>query len=126
MEAKLPVLGGNPKVLITEPSVTKISLDGKSDDGIFDRLDNDEIMKMIWKFKKKGKYFGNIHILSGNIVDAVIKKSMKKLSTDNVSAIFIAFKNFESKMKDKEFEYEDITQCIYIGNEIDFDNKQAH
>jgi len=83
-------------------------------------------MKMIWKFKKKGKFFGNIHILSGNIVDAVIKKSMKKLSTDNVSAIFIAFKNFENKMKDKEFEYEDITQCIYIGNEIDFDNKQAH
>jgi len=132
VEAKLPELGGNPKVLITEPSITKISLDDKSDfiligcDGIFDRLDNDEIMKMIWKFKKKGKYFGNIHILSGNIVDAVIKKSMKKLSTDNVSAIFIAFKNFESKMKDKEFEYEDITQCIYIGNEIDFDNKQAH
>jgi hypothetical protein len=31
VEAKLPELGGNPKVLITEPSITKISLDDKSD-----------------------------------------------------------------------------------------------
>ena len=57
-------------------------------------MDNNEIMKMIWNFKKKGKIIDNIHSFSGNIVDSVIKKGMSKLSTDNVSAIFIAFKNF--------------------------------
>ena len=95
-------------------------------DGIFDRMENDEIMGMIWKFKKKGKIFGNIHLLSGNVVDSVIKKSMKKLSTDNVSAIFIAFNNFENNMKNIEFEYENnpIPKCMYIGNEIDFDSKE--
>ena len=89
-------------------------------------MENNEIIGMIWNFKKKGKIFGNIHTLSGNIVDSIMKKSMKKLSTDNVSAIFIAFKNFENDMKDQEFEYDhnSIPKCIYIGNEIDFDNKQ--
>ena len=30
---------------------------------------------------------------------------MQKKSIDNVSIIFIAFKNFENKMKDPDFEY---------------------
>ena len=79
---------------------------------------------MIWNFKKKGKIIDNIHSFSGNIVDSVIKKSMAKLSTDNVSAIFIAFKNFENKMKDEEFKYREEPQCKFIGNEIDFDYKE--
>ena len=87
-------------------------------------MDNNEIMKMIWKFKNKGKIIDNIHSFSGNIVDSVIKKSMAKLSTDNVSAIFIAFKNFENKMKDEEFQYREEPQCKFIGNEIDFDYKK--
>ena len=87
-------------------------------------MDNNEIMKMIWNFKKKGKIIDNIHSFSGNIVDSVIKKSMAKLSTDNVSAIFIAFKNFENKMKDEEFQYREEPQCKLIGNEIDFDYKE--
>ena len=87
-------------------------------------MDNNEIMKMIWNFKKKGKIIDNIHSFSGNIVDSVIKKSMSKLSTDNVSAIFIAFKNFENKIKDEEFQYREEPQCKFIGNEIDFDYKE--
>ena len=92
-------------------------------DGIFDRMNNCEIMKMIWNFKKRGNNFGNIHVLSGNIVDSVIKKSMAKISTDNVSAIFIGFKNFENKMKDDEFKYEGEIDCQFIGNEIDYECK---
>ena len=87
-------------------------------------MDNNEILKMIWSLKKKGKIIDNIHSFSGNIVDSVIKKSMAKLSTDNVSAIFIAFKNFENKMKDDEFQYKEEPQCKFIGNEIDFDYKE--
>jgi hypothetical protein len=30
---------------------------------------------------------------------------MEKNSVDNVSVIFVAFKNFENKMKDPNFEY---------------------
>ena len=84
-------------------------------------MQNNEIIKMIWSLKKTGKNFENIHIFSGIIVDSIIKKSMAKLSTDNVSAIFIGFKNFEDKMKEEGFEYGEDPQCNYVGNEIDYD-----
>ena len=36
---------------------------------------------------------------------------MAKDSVDNMSVIFIAFKNFEEKMKDINFEYNESTKC---------------
>ena len=78
---------------------------------------------MIWGFKKKGKIIDNIHTYSGNIADAVIKYSMKKLSVDNETVIFIAFHNFEEKMKDENFEYKHSgNTCKFIGGEIDLNN----
>ena len=71
--------------------------------GIFDKLDNDKIFKLIWENKKKNKSINDIHVLYGQIADAIIKYSMEKNSNDNVSAIFIAFKNFENKMKEPNF-----------------------
>ncbi len=92
-------------------------------DGIFDHLDNDEILNMIWSFKKKGSIFEDLHALSGNLADAVIKYSMKKLSVDNVTVIFIMFHNFGEKMKDENFEYSCTeNNCKYIGGEIDLNN----
>ena len=74
-------------------------------DGIFDRLQNDEIFHKIWGYKRKGVVFNDIRELCGKITDGIIKYSMQKQSIDNVSVIFIAFKNFENKMKDPNFEY---------------------
>ena len=78
---------------------------------------------MIWGFKKNGKIIENIHTFSGNIADAIIKYSMRKLSVDNVTVIFIAFQNFEERMKDEDFEYiYNGISCKYIGGEIDLNN----
>ena len=75
---------------------------------------------MIWGFKKNGKIIDDIHIFSGNIADAIIKYSMRKLSVDNVTVIFIAFQNFLVKMKDENFEYiYNGNICNYIEGEID-------
>lgn len=84
-------------------------------------MDNCDILQTIWCFKKKRNKFQNIHFFSGNIVDAVIKYSLVKLSADNVTCIFIAFKNFKEKMLDDDFEYiiDNNIECNYIGNEID-------
>ena len=68
-------------------------------------MHNDEIFHKIWKYKKKGEVFNDIRELCGKITDGIIKYSMQKQSIDNVSVIFIAFKNFENKMKDPNFEY---------------------
>ena len=92
-------------------------------DGIFDSLENEKILKMIWGFKKKGKIIENIHKFSGDIADSVIKYSMKKMTADNVTVIFIAFQNFAEKMKDMNYEYiYEGTLSKYIGGEIDSNN----
>ena len=74
---------------------------------------------MIWNFKQKGNTINNIHTYTGNITDAVIKQSMKKMSADNVTAILIVFKNFQEAMKNKDFQYTKSPECKYIENEID-------
>ena len=68
-------------------------------------MHNDEIFHKIWKYKKKGEVYEDIRELCGKITDGIIKYSMQKQSIDNVSVIFIAFKNFENKIKDPNFEY---------------------
>jgi len=45
---------------------------------------------------------------------------MQKNSVDNVSVIFIAFKNFEDKMKDPNFEYTSKTKTKLIIEQYDF------
>ena len=42
---------------------------------------------------------------------------MEKDSSDNVSVIFIAFKNFENKMKDPNFVYSANAKCIESTSE---------
>ena len=92
-------------------------------DGIFDSLRNDEIFKKIWGYKKKGQVHDDIRQLCGKITDGIIKYSMQKKSLDNVSVIFIAFKNFENKMKDPKYVYKPRTQCKEIKKDrFDFSN----
>ena len=49
---------------------------------------------------------------------------MLKQSVDNVSVIFIAFKNFENKMKDPNFEYTGKAKTQVIKDQIDFSIKK--
>jgi hypothetical protein len=87
-------------------------------------MGSEEILKMIWEFKRKNNKINDIHVYCGNITDAVIKQSMKKMSADNVTAIFIAFKNFEEKMKNKDFEYKNCPECKFIEDEIDLSEEK--
>ena len=51
---------------------------------------------------------------------------MQKNSFDNVTVIFIAFKNFERKMKDPNFVYQYSTKCVEIQDTFDFSpNKKS-
>ena len=54
------------------------------------------------------------------ITDGIIKYSMQKHSIDNVSVIFIAFKNFELKMKDPNFEYVPTAKTRLVIDQTDF------
>ena len=45
---------------------------------------------------------------------------MQKNTGDNVSVIFIAFKNFENKMKDPNFECTTFNKTKYLRDKYDF------
>jgi hypothetical protein len=83
-------------------------------------LHDDEILHKIWKYKKKGEVFNDIRELCGKITDGIIKYSMQKQSIDNLSVIFIAFKNFENKMKDPNFEYTANARTRLVKEQYDF------
>ena len=89
-------------------------------DGIFDVLNNDEIFHKIWEYKKKGEVHNDIRELCGQITDGIIKYSMQNKTSDNVSVVFIAFKNFENKMKDPNFEYTGNSKTQIINDQFDF------
>ena len=89
-------------------------------DGIFDVLSNDEIFNKIWSYKKKGEVHSDFKTLCGIITDGIIKYSLQKQTIDNVSVIFIAFKNFENKMKDPNFEYISTTKTRNVIEQVDF------
>ena len=69
-------------------------------------------MHKIWQSKEKGIVIDNIHEFCGILTDAIIKYSMEKETGDNVSVIFIAFKNFDNKLKDPNFEYTCNAKCL--------------
>ena len=77
-------------------------------------------MHKIWSYKKKGEVHNDIRTLCGKITDGIIKYSMEKKSADNVSIIFIAFKNFENKMKDSDFEYKAFAKTHHSKEKYDF------
>ena len=84
-------------------------------------MDNDQIINKIWSSKKLGQTITDIHSFCGKITDAIIKYSMEKNSVDNVSVIFIAFKNFENKLKDPNFIYIPHSKCQPIKKDkVDF------
>ena len=59
----MPELGGLVGAVSYKPCVNILRIDDKSDflimgcDGIYDRLNNDQILKKIWEYKKKRKSY---------------------------------------------------------------------
>ena len=94
--------GGKKNVLIAIPDITKISLsENKIDflimgcDGIFEYLNNEECIKCAWEIINEEKSnCESIHEVSGNIVDMIMKTSLKRHSLDNVTTVFVGFKNY--------------------------------
>ena len=83
-------------------------------------MDNDKILHKIWSYKKKGQTHDDIRSLCGKITDGIIKYSMQNRTADNVSVIFIAFKNIKKKMKDPDFEYTAFANTQIIKDKYDF------
>ena len=154
-EGKIEELGGNPNVIVPIPDIFCFDLE-KDDidffilgcDGIYDQLYTKDIFKCFWLilnnnlevFKKrifenniennfKGNYGNeiNMHTTSGNIVDLILKASMFRKSFDNVTCLFISFKNFFENLE-KSLQKKNLDENININlnDEEDEKNKQTN
>lgn len=122
IEAKLPKLDGNPRVVIADPDITAFKIDKNRHDfivlgcdGIFDKLDNSDTIHMPWQTCFADEMLFNInqplveksetvpltrdqderrHRLAGLAVDSILKCSATRRSADNITAVAITFDNF--------------------------------
>ena len=105
INAKIEKFGGKPNVLSPVPEVFKININEPNQkidflllgcDGIFDYLCNKDCIKCIWNVVyDDNNNYKNIHDISLNIVNMVIKTALRRRTLDNVTAVFISFENFE-------------------------------
>ena len=159
-EGKIPQIGGNPKVIVPEPDVYCFSLEKDDVDffilgcdGIYDQLTSKDIFNCAWlvlnynidlfknnnkgNVKKnisefKGNYGPkiNMNTTSGNIVDFILKASMLRKSFDNVTCLFIAFKNFfetdddNNKKEETNIKNDENTQKESVKELVSRNNKK--
>ena len=104
VEAKLEKFGGNSNVVISKPDIFVYDLN-KDDidffilgcDGIFDQLSSEEVINCAWSvYNNKDNLLitqcKDIHKQSGIITDLIMKSALARKSFDNVTCLFISFK----------------------------------
>ena len=128
VEAKLEKYGGNPNVVIPKPDIFTYDLN-KDDidffilgcDGIFDQLSSEEVINCAWMvYNNKDNILvsqcKDIHKQSGLIVDLIMKSALARKSLDNVTCLFISFKEIWDNIYDND------SQIILNTNNISNSN----
>jgi protein phosphatase 2C family protein 2/3 len=94
VRAKVERLGGKKGVVVSTPDVNVVNLDDKCNaiviccDGVFDVMDNNDIVSCVIKAKEgKGEWDSNI--ICAEAANLIIKMAIEKESFDNVSCIVI-------------------------------------
>ena len=110
IKAKKKEFGGLPGTIINTPEIFVYDLNSGDDfiimgcDGIFDDLSNQEIVNAAWLvFKNRGKENNfDIHELSQEACDIILKFAMEKQTTDNLSCIVIGLEGIEKYIKNNQ------------------------
>ena len=107
IKAKKKEFGGIPGTIINVPEVYIFDINSSDDfivmgcDGIFDDLSNQEIVNAAWtvfKHRATEKNY-DIHELTQEACDLVIKFGLEKQTTDNLSCIIIGLEGLEKFLK---------------------------
>ncbi len=89
-------------MITCEPDVKQYKLDSKMDfiilgcDGIFERASDKDVVKLAWEqIKKLSKQnIKSSHEISGEVAHSIVKESMIRKSSDNVTVLIISFKKW--------------------------------
>jgi hypothetical protein len=97
--AKHESLGGKSGVITADPDLYEYEIDAELDfvilacDGVFDRLENEDIINDVWKLLRARSFY-SVHEAAEIIINSVFENSIRKMSYDNISIIFLGFENF--------------------------------
>ena len=106
IEAKLRKYGGNKRVIVADPEIRVFDVVDDMDyvilacDGIFDKLTNKEVIQTVWEGVMENG-IKDPHRQWGIAVDRILRTSVAKKTMDNITVVFVAFKNFEKWLKGK-------------------------
>ena len=109
IKAKKKEYGGNPGTIINKPDIFIYDINSNDDfiimgcDGIFDDLSNQDVANAAWyiyKNESKEKNY-DIHELTLDACDIIIKYAMEKQTSDNLSCIIIGLEGLEKFLKNK-------------------------
>ena len=101
--------GGKSGTIISIPEISIYDISGTEDfivmgcDGIFDDLSNQDVVEAAWyiyKNRSKAKNY-DIHELSQEACDMIIKYGLEKETSDNLSCIIIGLEGLEKYLKNK-------------------------
>ena len=109
IKAKKKEYGGIPGSILNKPDIFIYDISSNNDfivmgsDGIFDDLSNQEVSNATWHiFKNESKEKNyDIHELSQDACDLIIKYALEKQTSDNVSCIIIGLEGLEKYLKNK-------------------------
>jgi len=109
IKSKKKEYGGNPGSIINKPDIYVHDINSTDDfivmgcDGIFDDLSNQEVSDAAWyifKNESKEKNY-EIHELTQDACDIIIKYGLEKQTSDNLSCVVIGFEGLEKFLKNK-------------------------
>jgi len=63
-------------------------------DGIYDKLSNYEIIKILWNYKPNTDY-KNLHEFLSKTTSNLMKEAMVKKTLDNITVVLISFKHLK-------------------------------
>ena len=129
IEAKSIQFGGNPQVIIPLPDVFSFDLQ-KIDidfiilgcDGIYDQLNNEEILDSGWLIFPSNEIGNDINEKCGILVDFILKASMARKSFDNVTCVIIALKDDKEMKNDKNIKIKNFKKEIIQNEDLNINN----
>ena len=102
-QGKITSLGGKPGVISAVPDIKSFKITSNHDyivlasDGIYDKMSNKDIMNCILMTLEESKVENkhNVHEVCAAAAECIVKNSLLRETTDNVTVVMIAFKHFE-------------------------------
>mmetsp|Transcript_5812 Transcript_5812/g.4402 ORF Transcript_5812/g.4402 Transcript_5812/m.4402 type:complete len:154 (+) Transcript_5812:568-1029(+) len=104
IEAKYTKYGGNPRVVVPTPDIKCFKIRNNYDfivlccDGVFEKLSNLDAIDAVWKACSDQPK--SIHEVCGLGIDRILQQSAFRKTFDNITAVMVAFENFENLAQD--------------------------